>query len=66
MPEPTTRDRILQAFEDLPESATFADAIGRLVFMAKIDAGLADLDAGRWARTHDSRRRKENLSDDES
>jgi predicted transcriptional regulator len=47
MPDPTTRDRILQALEDLPQNATFDDAIERLVFLAKIDAGLAELDAGR-------------------
>jgi predicted transcriptional regulator len=46
MPEPTTRDRILQALEDLPPNATFDDAIERLVFLARIDAGLAELDAG--------------------
>jgi predicted transcriptional regulator len=47
MPEPTTRERILQALEDLPQNATFDDAIERLVLLAKIDAGLAELDAGR-------------------
>lgn len=47
MPEPTTRDRILQSLEDLPPNATFDDAIERLVFLAKIDTGLAELDAGR-------------------
>ena len=46
MPEPTVRDRILQALEDLPPDATFDDAIERLVFLAKVDAGLAELDAG--------------------
>lgn len=46
MPDQTTRDRILQALEDLPQDATFDDAIERLVFLAKIDAGLAELDAG--------------------
>ena len=47
MPEPTTRERILQALEDLPQDATFDDAIERLVFLAKIDGGLTELDAGR-------------------
>ncbi len=46
MPEPTVRERILQALQDLPPDATFDDAIERLVFLAKIDAGLAELDAG--------------------
>ncbi len=47
MPSQTTRDRILEALQDLPSDATFDDAIERLVFLAKIDAGLAELDAGK-------------------
>ncbi|HUF08108.1 MAG TPA: hypothetical protein VMO47_02225 [Rhodothermales bacterium] len=47
MAEQTTRDRILQALEDLPQNATIDDAIERLVFLARVDAGLAELDAGR-------------------
>ncbi len=43
----TTRDRILDALRDLPPDATFDDAIERLVFLAKIDAGLAELDDGK-------------------
>ena len=43
----TTRERILEALEDLPWDATFDDAIERLVFLAKIDSGLAELDEGR-------------------
>ncbi len=43
----TTRDRILDALHDLPADTTFDDAIERLVFLAKIDAGLAELDEGK-------------------
>jgi predicted transcriptional regulator len=46
MPTQTSRDRILEALQDLPSDATVDDAIERLVFLAKIDAGLAELDAG--------------------
>jgi predicted transcriptional regulator len=42
----TARDRILDALHDLPVDATFDDAIERLVFLAKIDAGLTELDEG--------------------
>jgi predicted transcriptional regulator len=42
-----TRDRILEALQDLPADATVDDAIERLVFLAKIDAGLAELDEGK-------------------
>jgi hypothetical protein len=47
MPTPTARERILEALQDLPEDATFDDAIERLVFLAKIEAGLVELDAGK-------------------
>ena len=44
--DPLTRDRIIEALQDLPADATVDDAIERLVFLAKIDAGLAELDNG--------------------
>jgi predicted transcriptional regulator len=43
----TTRDRILDALQDLPPDASFDDAIERLVFLAKVEAGLAELDEGK-------------------
>lgn len=46
MSSQNTRDRILESLQDLPPDATFEDAIERLVFLAKIEAGLAELDAG--------------------
>ena len=46
MPEPSVRDQIKRVLDELPPDATFEDAIERLVFLAKIDAGLAELDAG--------------------
>ncbi len=46
MPETTTRDQIREAIDTLPADATFEDAIERLVFLAKIEAGLSELDAG--------------------
>ena len=57
MPEPTVRERILHALEDLPPDATFDDATQRLVFLAKIDAGLAELDAGKGV-PHDEVKRQ--------
>jgi predicted transcriptional regulator len=41
----TSRDQILEALQDLPSDATFDDAIERLIFLAKIDAGLSEIDA---------------------
>lgn len=43
----TTRDRIIEALQELPPDASFEDAIERIVFLAKIEVGLAQLDAGR-------------------
>lgn len=57
MATPTARDRILEALQDLPDDATFDDAIERLVFLAKIDSGLAELEAGEGL-PHDEVRRR--------
>ncbi len=57
MSEQTRRERILEALESLPPDATFDDAIERLVFMAKVEAGLAELDAGKGV-SHDEARRR--------
>lgn len=43
----STRDRILDALQDLPSDASFDDAIERLVFLAKIEAGLGEIDDGK-------------------
>jgi predicted transcriptional regulator len=53
----TTRDRILDALHDLPVDTTFDDAIERLVFLAKIDAGLTELDEGKGLPHEEVRRR---------
>jgi len=57
MPETTTRDQIREAIDGLPPDATFEDAIERLVFLAKIEAGLAELDAGQGV-PHDEVKRR--------
>ena len=57
MPTRTPREQILDALQDLPTDATFDDAIERLVFLAKIDAGLAELDQGKGI-PHDEVKRR--------
>ncbi len=52
-----TKQRILQALEGLPDNATFDDAIERLIFLAKIDKGLAQLDAGQVVDHEEVKRR---------
>ena len=42
----TVKQKILQAVEMLPETATLEDAIERLCFLAKVEEGLRQSDAG--------------------
>jgi len=57
MSEPLTRDRIIEALREMPPDATVDDAIERLVFLAKIEAGLDELDAGKGI-PHDQAKRR--------
>jgi predicted transcriptional regulator len=57
MSTPPGREQILDALRNLPDNATFDDAIERLVFLAKIDAGLSELDAG-LGIPHDEAKRR--------
>jgi predicted transcriptional regulator len=57
MPTSTTRDRIREAIEKLPPDATYDDAIERLIFLAKIEAGLSELDAGKGIPHEEVKRR---------
>jgi predicted transcriptional regulator len=41
-----TRERMIEAIRDLPPDASVDDAIERLVFLAKIEEGLQQLDRG--------------------
>jgi predicted transcriptional regulator len=42
----TVKQKILQVVKELPESATFEDAIERPCFLAKVEEGLRQSDAG--------------------
>ena len=53
----TPRQQILEALQDLPSDATFDDAIERLLLLAKIDAGLAELDQGKGIPHEEVKRR---------
>jgi predicted transcriptional regulator len=41
-----SRDRMIEALRELPPDATVDDAIEQLMFLAKIEAGLTELDRG--------------------
>jgi predicted transcriptional regulator len=43
----TKKDLILRAIQELPNDADFEDAIDRLLYLAGIERGLADEQAGR-------------------
>jgi hypothetical protein len=53
----TAREQILDAVQDLPPDATFDDAIERLVFLAKVEAGLTELDQGKGIPHEEVKRR---------
>ena len=57
MPENTAKQKILEAIEKLPADATLEDAIERLVFLAKVERGLAELDAGKGVDHTEAKRR---------
>jgi predicted transcriptional regulator len=53
----SSRERIIEALRTLPADATVDDAIERLVFMAKVEEGLAQLDAGQGIPHEEVKRR---------
>ena len=57
MPGNTVKQKILEAIEKLPPDATLEDAIERLVFLAKVERGLAELDAGKGVDHTEAKRR---------
>jgi len=57
MAEASPKERILEALRDLPSDASIDDAIERLVFLARIEEGLAELDAGQGVPHEEVKRR---------
>lgn len=53
----SAKDRVIEAIEKLPADATLEDAIERLVILAKIERGLAELDAGQGIHHTEAKRR---------
>ena len=50
----TAKQKILQAVERLPDNATLDDAIERLCFLAKVEEGLRQSNAGETVPHHDA------------
>ena len=42
----TTKERVLQAVNSLPEDASIEDVMDHLLFLAKIERGIKQADAG--------------------
>lgn len=53
----TTKDLLKETAERLPEDASVEDAIERLLFLANIERGKADADAGRVISHEEVKRR---------
>jgi predicted transcriptional regulator len=47
MGEPAAKERILKAVEELPDDATLDEAIEKLCFLAKVERGLQQANAGK-------------------
>ncbi len=57
MPHRITRERMLEVIRELPEDASVDDAIEKLVFLAKIEEGLDQLDRGEGIPHEEVKRR---------
>lgn len=57
MPDPKLKERVLEAVRDLPDDATVEDAMERLYFLAKVEAGLRQPEADQTVSHEEAKRR---------
>ena len=57
MVDASLKQRVLEVMDQLPPNATVEDLMERLYFLAKVDRGLADADAGRVVSHEDVTKR---------
>jgi predicted transcriptional regulator len=57
MSKPSTKELVKDVADKLPADATVEDAMERLYFLAKIERGLAQADAGQTLSNDEVRRR---------
>lgn len=57
MAQPKTKQRVIDAVRGLPEDATVEDAMERLYFLAKIEEGERQADAGQTVSHEEAKRR---------
>ena len=53
----TTKQKVIRAVQSLPHNASFEDAMERLVFLAKVEKGIAQANA-RQTMTHEKIKQK--------
>ena len=53
----TTKGKVLQAIQELPDSASIEDAMERLLFLSKIERGLEQADTGKTVSHRQVRQR---------
>ncbi len=57
MSESKIKERVLDAVRDLPEDTTVEEAMERLYFLAKIEEGLRQADAGQTVSHEEAKQR---------
>ena len=57
MVDASLKQRVLEVMDHLPPNATVEDLMERLYFLAKVDRGLSDADAGRVVSHEDVSKR---------
>jgi len=56
MAEPKVKERVIDAVRELPDDATVEDAMERLYFLAKVEKGLAQAEAGQTVSHEEAKR----------
>lgn len=57
MGQPKPKERALEAIRDLPEDASVEDVMERLYFVAKVEEGMRQADAGQTVSHEEAKRR---------
>jgi len=57
MAEANVKERVLDAVRELPDDATVEDAMERLYFLAKVEKGLQQAEAGKTVSHEEAKRR---------
>ena len=57
MAQSSLKERVIDAVRGLPENATVEDAMERLYFLAKVEEGIRQADAGQTVSHEEARKR---------